>query len=176
MAAGIEIMLAPQRDRALGGVVVDLDTSVIAVTDHPLPQLERVGYRAGQRRIARDPVRSLRQLVVQSFEQWAAVCPARGLMDLGRSTADRGLYRILGADVLQSLLCLRRVICLGDLVELLRLTCAQKAVDTTRPLSCSLLWRRRRAALVWGSFWCDLLRSSAACGHPSGRLWGCVFP
>ena len=51
IGTGEEIVLAPERDRAqraFGGVVVDLDATVLAVARERTPARERVADRAGE--------------------------------------------------------------------------------------------------------------------------------
>ena len=119
--AGEEVVLAAERhraQRALGGVVVDVDVAVVAVADQCRPARERVADRDRQRRLRRHLRQGRLEPSLDVLEQRPGACLAHRAPLLGRPAADRLLDLVELADSRQRLGRHRRAVRLVDLVEL----------------------------------------------------------
>src|ERR1019366_5744571 len=103
---------------AFGGVVVDLNASVIAIAHQRLPARERIANRRAGVGFPRQLAQAFFQPLPQRFEQRFGPCLADLLPLVRRAPSDLSFDGIQCPDALQSLGCQRRSVRLLQVVEL----------------------------------------------------------
>src|SRR5260370_20959729 len=110
IAAGEEVVLTPQgyaSQRAFGGVVVDLDTAVVAIAAQRYPARERVTYRFCRLGLLRKTLEGFIHPFFHRIEQRTSSFLPHGATLSGRESAYVALDHIKRRDAFQRLVCNR---------------------------------------------------------------------